>query len=36
MAIVDLSLLAAPADYGRVLFRDPEVGAARQPDHHHL
>jgi phage baseplate assembly protein W len=26
----------AIADYGRVLFRDPEVGAARQADHHHL
>ena len=24
------------ADYGRVLFRDPEVGAARRVDHHHL
>ena len=27
---------AAPADYGRVLFRDPEMGAARQPDEHYL
>ena len=26
----------AIADYGRVLFRDPEVGAARQSDHHHF
>lgn len=31
-----LTPCAAPADYGRVLFRDPEVGATRQPDDYHL